>query len=70
MTSMEVEGRAADVGCFDFSEAFDSVSHNILLDKLVKCGLEKWTARWSENLLQLSSESCDQLHKVQLDNCL
>lgn len=40
MTSLEVEGRAGDVVCFDFSEAFDSVSHNIL-DELVKYGLDK-----------------------------
>lgn len=60
MTSLEVGGRAVKVGCLDFSEAFHSVSHNILLDRLVKCGLDKWTARWSENWLKLSSESCDQ----------
>lgn len=52
MTSLEVEGRAVDVVCFDFSEAFDTVSHNILLDKLVKCGLDKWTAKWFENWLK------------------
>lgn len=52
MTSLKVEGRAVDVVCFDFSEAFDTVSHNILLDKLVKCGLDKWTAKWSENWLK------------------
>lgn len=41
MTSLKAEGRAVEVGCFYFSEAFDSVSPNILLDKLVKCGLDK-----------------------------
>lgn len=60
ITSLKVEGRAVEVECLELSEAFDSVCHNILLDKLVKCGLDKWMARWSENWLKLSSENCDQ----------
>lgn len=59
ITFLEVEGRAVEVGCLDFSEAFDSVCHNILFDRLVKCGLDKWTVRWSENWLKLTSENCD-----------
>lgn len=35
----------------DFSKAFDNVSHSILKDKLMKYGLGKWTARWTENQL-------------------
>jgi len=43
------EGRAVDVVCLDFSKAFDTVSHNILLRKLRKCGLDEWSVRWIEN---------------------
>jgi len=45
------EGRAVDVVYLDFSKAFDTVSHNILLGKLRKCGLDEWSARWIENWL-------------------
>ncbi|PKU41595.1 rna-directed dna polymerase from mobile element jockey-like [Limosa lapponica baueri] len=36
----------------DPSEAFDTVSHSILIDKLRKCGLEEWTVRLIENWLK------------------
>ena len=45
------EGRVVDVVCLDFSKAFDTVSHNIVLGKLRKCGLDEWTVRWTENWL-------------------
>jgi len=45
------EGRAVDVVCLDFSKAFDTVSHNILLGKLRKCELDEWSVRWIENWL-------------------
>jgi len=35
----------------DFSKAFDTVSHNILLEKLRNCGLDEWSVRWIENWL-------------------
>jgi len=32
-------------------KAFDTVSHNILLGKLRKCGLDEWSVKWIENWL-------------------
>ena len=40
-----------DVVYLVFSEAFDAVSHHILLGKLRQCGLEEWSVRWIENWL-------------------
>jgi len=51
MTAWVDEGRAVDVVNLDFSKAFDTVSCNILLGKLRKCGLDEWTLRWIENRL-------------------
>ncbi|GAB0183940.1 mitochondrial enolase superfamily member 1 [Grus japonensis] len=51
MTGWVDEGRAVDVVYLDFSKAFDTVSHNTLISKLRKCGLDEWTVRWVENWL-------------------
>lgn len=48
MTGSVVEGRAVDVICHNFIKAFDTTYHNILIDKLTKYGLSKWTVRWTE----------------------
>jgi len=56
-TSSVDEGRAVDVVYLDFSEAFDTVSHNIYTGKLRKCGLDEWTVRWIENWLNGSAQS-------------
>jgi len=49
MTGWVDEGRAVDVVYLDFNKAFDTVSHNILLGKLRKCGLDEWSVKWIEN---------------------
>ncbi|GAB0179391.1 mitochondrial enolase superfamily member 1 [Grus japonensis] len=35
----------------NFSKASDTVSHNILIGKFRKCGLDEWTVRWVEKWL-------------------
>ena len=49
ITSWVDGGRAVDVIYLDFSKAFDTVSHDILLAKLIKCAIDEWTVRWVEN---------------------
>lgn len=52
MTSLMDEGRAVDIVYLDFSKAFDTVSHKIPIDKLLKWPLlDGQTARWFENCL-------------------
>jgi len=51
MTGWVDEERAVDVVYLEFSKAFDTVSHNILLGKLRKCGLDECSVRWIENWL-------------------
>jgi len=51
MTGWVDEGRAVDVVYLDFSKASDTVSHNILIGKLRKDGLDEWSVRWIENWL-------------------
>jgi len=51
MTGWVDEGRAVDVVYLDFSKAFDTVSHDILLGKLRKYGLDEWSVKWIENWL-------------------
>ena len=45
------ERKAVDVAYLDFSKAFHTVSHNILLGKLRKCELDERSVRWIENWL-------------------
>ena len=49
--AFQTQGKALDVVYLDFSKALDTVSHNFLLGKLRKCGLDEWTVRWIENWL-------------------
>ncbi|KAF1508687.1 hypothetical protein FQV19_0005397, partial [Eudyptula minor] len=51
MTGFVSKGRAGDVVYLDFSRAFNSVSNNVFIDKLMKCRLDKCTLRWIKNCL-------------------
>ena len=51
VTCLLDEGKAVDVVYLDFSKAFDTVSHSILLAKLATRGLEGHTLCWIKNWL-------------------
>ncbi|KAK4807212.1 hypothetical protein QYF61_024332 [Mycteria americana] len=49
MTCLVDEGKAVDVVYLDFSKAFGTVSHSILLEKLAAHGLDGHTVCWVKN---------------------
>ncbi|KAK4827846.1 LOW QUALITY PROTEIN: hypothetical protein QYF61_021983 [Mycteria americana] len=51
VTCLVDEGKAVDVVYLDFSKAFDTVSHSILLEKLAAHGLDGCMLCWLENCL-------------------
>ncbi|KAK4815508.1 hypothetical protein QYF61_003066 [Mycteria americana] len=51
VTRLMDEGKAVDVVYLDFSKAFDTVSHSILLETLAAHGLDGCTLRWVKNWL-------------------
>jgi len=51
VTCLVDEGKAVDVIYLDFSKAFDTVPHSILLEKLAAHGLDGCTLRWVKNWL-------------------
>ena len=52
VTRLVDEGKAVDVVYLDFSKAFDTVSHSILLQKLAVRGLDWYTLGWVRNWLE------------------
>ncbi|GAB0207760.1 mitochondrial enolase superfamily member 1 [Grus japonensis] len=44
-------GQAVDIVYLDFSKAFDTVPHSLLLEKLMRYGLDKWSMQWVGNWL-------------------
>ena len=52
VTRLVDEGKAVDVIYLDFSKAFDTVSHSILLQKLADRGLDRYTLGWVKNWLE------------------
>ncbi|CAM5165131.1 unnamed protein product [Natator depressus] len=53
---MTYEERLRELGLFDFSKAFDTVSHSILVSKLKKYGLDECTIRWVESWLDCRAQ--------------
>jgi len=51
VTHLEDEGKAVDVVYLDFSKAFDTVPHSVLLEKLSAHGLDGCTLCWIKNWL-------------------
>ncbi|GAB0207712.1 hypothetical protein GRJ2_003236900 [Grus japonensis] len=51
VTHLVDEGKAVDVVYLDFSKAFDTVSHSILLEKLAAHGLDRHILHWVKNWL-------------------
>ena len=45
VTHLVDDGKAADVVYLDFSEAFNTVPHSVLLEKLADHGLDGFTLR-------------------------
>jgi len=51
VTRLLDEGKAVEIIYLDFSRAFDTVPHSILLEKLAARGLDGCTLRWVKNWL-------------------
>jgi len=57
MTVWVDEVRAVDIVYLDFSKAFETVCHNVLLGNLRKCGLDEWSVKWIGNWLNGRTQS-------------
>ncbi|GAB0180296.1 mitochondrial enolase superfamily member 1 [Grus japonensis] len=49
--ALQKRGRVVDIVYLDFGEAFNAISHKILIDKLLMYGFDEQIARWMENWL-------------------
>ena len=61
------EQRTVDVTYLDSNKAFDTVSDNIMIDKLMKDGIDKGTVQWTENQLNCQAQKLVISGKVQLE---
>ena len=52
VTCLVDEGKAVVLVYLDFSKAFDTVSHSILLQKLAARGLDRYILGWVRNWLE------------------
>ena len=52
VTRLVDKGKAIDVVYLDFSKAFDTVSHSILLGKLAAPGLDRYAPLWVRSWLE------------------
>lgn len=60
-------GKSSGCCLFRLQGSFDTVFHTILIDKLMKYWLDKWTVRCIKKLAELpGSKGCNQQHKVRL----
>ena len=57
VTCLVDEGQAVDVVYLDFTKAFDTVPHNILVEKLAAHGLDGCTLRWVKQWLDGRAQS-------------
>ena len=51
ITHLGDEGKVVDVVFWDFSKAFDTVPHGVLLNKLSNSEMSRYTVRWMKNWL-------------------
>ena len=66
VTYLVNEGKAGRVVYLDFSKAFDTVPHNILVEKLAAHGLDGCTVLGETLAGQLGPKSCGQWSEIQL----